>query len=281
MIFGIDVGADQGNIDWKKVKNDGVKYAILRCIRRNRADEQFENNYKGATENGILVGVYAFSYDLTLDEARKRAKRVIDTLGGRHLDLPVFADMEWDGQNKLKKEEVTEICRTFLQTIRDNTGYSTGVYCNKYWYRYRLDMSKLSEHDLWIAAPDIKTPVLPNICVWQNDWHARVDGIDGDVDTDLFVKDYSVKEGPKVEAGWKNLNGQWAWLQNDGNYAKDRWIKYKNHWYYLKDDMFIAKGPYKVKDELFYFNEEAGSLEGAMMRTNDRGALEVVEEMED
>ena len=275
---GIDVGSDQGVINWKKVKAAGVKYAILRCIRRTGADGHFEENYKGATENGIMVGVYAFSYDLSVSAARDRAKRVISTLNGRHLDLPVFADMEWDTQAKKKKSEITEICRTFLETIRDNTDYSLGVYCNRNWYNNHLDMTKLKDYDLWIAAPGIKVPVLPNICIWQNDWYMHVDGINGNVDGDKIIKDYGAKQIPIVKAGWKNLNGQWAWLQNDGNYAKNRWIKYKNHWYYLKDDMFIAKGLYQVKDELFYFCEEEGSFQGAMMRTNDRGALVLVEE---
>lgn len=278
MELGIDVGKDQGVINWKKVKAAGVKYAILRCIRRFGPDEQFENNYKGATENGILVGVYAYSYDLNVPDSRKRAQRVIDTLKGRHLDLPVFCDMEWDQQETKKKTLLTEICRTFVDTIRDNTGYFTGVYCNGNWYRNHLDMSKFTDQDLWYAKPGKNPPVVPNVCIWQNEWFARIDGINANVDTDMFIKDYTKPETPKVKAGWKNLNGQWAWLQNDGNYAKNRWIKYKNHWYYLKDDMFIAKGLYQVKDELFYFCEEEGSFQGAMMRTNDRGALVLVEE---
>lgn len=48
---GIDVSHHQGEIDWKKVKADGVKFAIIRAGFGNSAaqkDKQFEVNMKGA-----------------------------------------------------------------------------------------------------------------------------------------------------------------------------------------------------------------------------------------
>ena len=50
MSFGIDVSKHQGVIDWKKVKADGVEFAILRAgygREISQKDMQFENNYKG------------------------------------------------------------------------------------------------------------------------------------------------------------------------------------------------------------------------------------------
>ena len=48
---GIDVSHHQGEIDWKKVKIDGVKFAVIRAGFGNSAaqkDKQFEVNMKGA-----------------------------------------------------------------------------------------------------------------------------------------------------------------------------------------------------------------------------------------
>ena len=70
---GIDVSKHQGNINWSKVKADGIEFAILRIGYGGSApvkDEQFENNYNGATANGIPVGIYLYSYADTEDEAR-------------------------------------------------------------------------------------------------------------------------------------------------------------------------------------------------------------------
>lgn len=47
-IKGIDVSANQGNINWKTVANYGMGFAILRITEKgNVIDPTFERNYKG------------------------------------------------------------------------------------------------------------------------------------------------------------------------------------------------------------------------------------------
>ena len=61
MTKGIDVSVHQGNIDWNKVKNDSIEFAIIRAgYGRNlsQKDAQFENNYAGCKTNAISVGAY-------------------------------------------------------------------------------------------------------------------------------------------------------------------------------------------------------------------------------
>ena len=56
---GIDVSKWQGNIDWQKVKNDGVQFAMLRAGYGRfpgQADETFAQNYKNAKAAGLPVG---------------------------------------------------------------------------------------------------------------------------------------------------------------------------------------------------------------------------------
>lgn len=67
-IFGIDVSYHNGTINWAKVKNDGVKFAILRAGRtslsssKNMAkDIKFEEYYKGAKSAGLPIGAYYYS----------------------------------------------------------------------------------------------------------------------------------------------------------------------------------------------------------------------------
>ena len=57
---GIDVSKWQGNIDWNRVKADGIEFAIIRIGYGkflNQKDEYFEKNYEGARANGIPVGI--------------------------------------------------------------------------------------------------------------------------------------------------------------------------------------------------------------------------------
>ena len=57
-IKGIDVSYHQGVIDWKKVKESGIGYAIIRAgYGRTDVDKQFHKNVKGCIENDIPFGV--------------------------------------------------------------------------------------------------------------------------------------------------------------------------------------------------------------------------------
>ena len=68
---GIDVSVYQDNIDWAKVKSDGIDYAFIRAGGRGfsagsmYSDVKFADNMAGAMKNGVLVGVYFFSQAIT------------------------------------------------------------------------------------------------------------------------------------------------------------------------------------------------------------------------
>ena len=62
-IKGIDVSAWQGKIDWKKVADYGMGFAILRITEAgNIVDKYFEANLTGCNKHKIPVGVYKYSY---------------------------------------------------------------------------------------------------------------------------------------------------------------------------------------------------------------------------
>lgn len=74
---GIDVSHHQGEIQWEKVKADGIGFAVIRAGFGNSAsqkDGRFEENIKGALTEGIPVGVYWFSYAMDAKEALKEAE---------------------------------------------------------------------------------------------------------------------------------------------------------------------------------------------------------------
>ena len=62
---GIDVSKWNGDIDWSKVKKAGVEFVLISCGTSQSSIDSFEKNYKGAKNNGIMVGVYRYSYAKT------------------------------------------------------------------------------------------------------------------------------------------------------------------------------------------------------------------------
>jgi GH25 family lysozyme M1 (1,4-beta-N-acetylmuramidase) len=194
---GIDVSSNQGKPDWAKVAKAGVKFAILRVHQRSGIDSSFEYNYKGCKNNGILIGGYKYSYALTPAQALDEAEDTIAALNGRGLDFPVFYDLEWSNQRKLGKQAIENITVAFLTRMK-KAGYKVGVYCNYDWYKNCLS-NALKQYECWIAnypkkeldngtlQERLRVPVGVG---WQYSEHGKVSGISGNVDMDVFYKDY-------------------------------------------------------------------------------------------
>ena len=73
--FGIDISNHQGNFNFKKAKEEGVKFVIIRGAWGTNKDKNFETYYKEAKEQGFDVGVYLYSYATTVAQAEAEAKR--------------------------------------------------------------------------------------------------------------------------------------------------------------------------------------------------------------
>lgn len=200
----IDVSSVQGKPDWAKVAASGIRAAILRVHQKYGIDTSFEHNYSGCKSNGILVGVYKYSYALTPEQAIAEADAVLTVLDGRRLDFPVFYDLEWDSQRALGKSAITAIAKAFFGRIQ-KAGYIPAIYCNVDWYKNALDVAALP-YDFWLAAYPandtgaVQERLRPSAGVgWQYSSKGKVPGIAGDVDMDLFYKDYKTASKPQKE----------------------------------------------------------------------------------
>ena len=55
---GIDISTWQQNVDYSKLKEQGIEFAIIRCgfgKDSGQKDNMFEKHYKGLKENGIAI----------------------------------------------------------------------------------------------------------------------------------------------------------------------------------------------------------------------------------
>ena len=195
-IKGIDVSAWQGQIDWSAVAKYGMGFAILRITEAgNVIDSAFERNYRGCTENNIPVGVYKYSYAMTVSEIRSEANKIVSVLAGRKIQLPVFLDLENSNQRALGSENIHKLADAFREII-EKAGYKFALYCNVDWYDTVI-CSHLKKYDFWIArypANDngtLQERLRPNFGVgWQYSSKATIPGITGNVDRNVFYKDY-------------------------------------------------------------------------------------------
>ena len=204
-IKGIDVSAWQGKIDWKTVADYGMGFAILRITEAgNVVDSQFENNLAGCNKYNIPVGVYKYSYAMTIAEIQREARKVVSTLNGRRIQFPVFLDLEYNNQRSLGSESIHKMADAFREIV-EATGYKFAIYCNVDWYE-NVICSHLKKYDFWIArypANDdgwLQERLRPDFGVgWQYSSKAKIPGISGTVDRNVFYKDYSEETEKKEE----------------------------------------------------------------------------------
>lgn len=189
---GIDVSKWQGNIDWKKVKTAGIEFAMLRGgygKNSNQKDAYFEQYYKNAKAVGMPVGVYHYSYATSVEDAKKEAEFCISYLKGKQLEYPVAFDIEDKTQISLTTERRTDIVKAFCDAM-EKAGYYVILYTNLDWTRTKLDMSKLTKYDVWIAQWAAQCTYTGNYGMWQYSDKGKVAGISGNVDMDYAYKDY-------------------------------------------------------------------------------------------
>lgn len=191
----IDVSSHNGNINWEKVKEAGIKGAMIRVGYRGYGDativedDCFQKNIAGAKDAGLKVGVYFFSQATTPEEAIEEAEYVTKKIWGRGVTLPVAFDMEpFMGNERFINHDIkskTEMADAFLKVI-SKFGYEPILYGNPTWLSNDVDISKLTEYPVWLAHYTFSTEWPYAFRMWQFTSQGRVSGINGDVDLNLI-----------------------------------------------------------------------------------------------
>lgn len=198
---GIDVSSYQGSINWKKVADDGIDFAMIRVTvgkdpRSTEKDSMFESNYNGARDNGVKVGLYRYSYAGSRTEARCEAEAIVKYLNGRKLDYPIVMDVEDDSilRSTNTNTRRSEIVLAFKEVIED-AGYDFALYANTTWLNNYLDMNMLKNVDIWVARwrsldQGHGYNGKGNVTMWQYSNSGSVSGISGRVDMNVSYKNY-------------------------------------------------------------------------------------------
>ena len=186
LAYGIDVSKWQGNISqeqWKEIANtqiDGhtITFAILRIGREllpingelnRKKDEYFESNYAKAKAAGLQVGCYYYTESWSPQNAIGDAEQVIEWIGDKQFEYPIFFDIESDAisdQKNVPNNTVrTEICTAFMNKMREE-GFFVGFYTNNDWIENYLNSNTLiPEYDFLYSRYYDDTPNN-----WKSDW---------------------------------------------------------------------------------------------------------------
>ena len=203
---GIDVSVHNGDIDWGKVKADGIDFAILRAgygRLASQKDEKFEQNYAGAKAAGIPAGAYWYSYAMTPEEAELEADVFLSVIKGKQFEMPVYFDLEEKKQFDLGKEQVSAIMRAFLKKV-ESAGYFVGLYGSASSLTTHTADDIKSWYTIWLAHWVDQTNYSGAYGIWQHSEKGKVAGINGNVDLDICYKDFPTIIKGKGLNGWGN-----------------------------------------------------------------------------
>lgn len=201
---GIDISAYSGDIDWKKVKESGIDFAMIRVGGRGYGesgemytDERALEYINGAKAEGIKVGAYFFSQAINTEEAIEEADYVKTVLGDIKLDYPVAYDWEIIKDDDARTDNVsasqaTECARAFCDRVKE-LGYTPILYSPSRELYFKYDLSRLADIDIWYCEYANVPTFYYEFSMWQYSATGTIDGIEGAVDLNVCftnVADY-------------------------------------------------------------------------------------------
>ena len=199
-LCGIDVSSYNGNIDWARVKNSGIDFAMIRIGGRGYgesgvlySDDNAIQYINEAKAQGIKVGVYFFSQAVNETEAIEEADYIYNQLGNIKLDFPIGFDWEviendTARTDNVTNEELTACARAFCDRVIER-GNTPIIYSESYELYNKYDINKLSDIDLWYCEY-ADTPTFDyEFSMWQYSCTGQLDGIDGNVDLNICFTD--------------------------------------------------------------------------------------------
>lgn len=187
LLSGIDVSAYQKKIDWAKVRDSGVDYAIIKMFdsyfmkyyrdpetleltgELSQLDSEFVNNVTGCQENGIPYGIYIYSRAVTEEQARVEAYKFIKFAKQYQIQpsWPIYFDVEplenepfYDENGRAinalqffqdQPEQIVKNFKAWADVLEEN-GYYCGIYCSDNGLQ-QLDPTgtQLNDYAVWAA----------------------------------------------------------------------------------------------------------------------------------
>ena len=195
-IKGIDVSYHNGAVNWRKVANTGVQFAIIRACygwdNDKQIDKQLAANVAGCEAQGIPYGFYHYSYAESAEDARKEARFFLRVIKDYKPTYPVYFDFEENFQLAYTPEKQLQIIEAFLAEV-EAAGYFAGLYMSasplQKLYNYAPARGK--KFSTWVAHIGVNKPNYSGpYAMWQYSWVGKVDGSSADTDMNIAYIDF-------------------------------------------------------------------------------------------
>ena len=195
----IDSAGNYLPLDWELIKAAGIDFVILKVgSTKSGLEPTFNMDYEGARAAGLEIGAYFYTYSGDTDAIKKEALDVLEWLGGKQFEYPIYFDIEDPSLEHLGKNILSDMCEIFITTLQSE-GYYAALYSNHNWLTYILDSAKMfTLFDIWYARyPLTDDPTWDEekygkqLGMWQYSDSGSIEGIDAVFDMNYAYRDYS------------------------------------------------------------------------------------------
>lgn len=192
---GIDVSRWQSKVDWARVKqmkvgNISVRFAFIKATEGSwMKDPEFERNWSGARQAGIIRGAYHFFLpDISAKDQALHFTRTVKLKSG---DLPPVVDVE--ETRGMSKAQIQKYTKEFLVLLEKHYKVRPILYTGRDFYKNHFANNEAFKgYRFWIAHYHVANLDMPG----EEDWHfwqhsdrGNVNGINEPVDFNVFKGD--------------------------------------------------------------------------------------------
>lgn len=184
--YGIDVSHHQGEIDWEQVADDEIEFAYIKSTEGGDwVDPKFVENWNNAVDANIKVGAYHF-FTLCRD-GETQAKNFLNTVSKVEEQgdgLPLAVDIELGGNcaDPPSNDVIEQELEIFLEIVEAEKNEASVLYILE---GFDFLDSEILDRPRWRRSILLK-PSESDWFVWQFSGKSRVDGIEGDVDLNVY-----------------------------------------------------------------------------------------------
>ena len=194
---GIDISRTQGDIDFYKVKSEGIDFVMIRVGLRGSVegrileDDYFKTNVTDALKADLKVGVYFYSQAINTEEAVEEAEYVIKQIANYDITYPVAIDLEQTTStdartSKLTKKDYSAISAAFCDRISEE-GYTPIIMGAIRTFIDFLEPESLGKYPIWVSYYDFPQYYPYEYRMWQYSRNGRVDGVNTDVNLNVYI----------------------------------------------------------------------------------------------
>ncbi len=189
-IRGIDISHHQGKIDWDRLRNAMINGSPIRFVfikateGTDYVDENFQDNFTEAQDNGFIRGAY--HYFNVQEPARAQAYFFLSKVQLQEGDLPPVLDVEKKPQNMSTEDFQREVL-TWLHIVENKYQVKPIIYT---YYKFKdlyLSDERFDDYPYWIAHYYVDKMEYKGLWkFWQHTDAAKLPGIKGYVDLDIY-----------------------------------------------------------------------------------------------